>query len=155
MNRSGTREAEALAQLQHVLKLLDGSPLCVEAPDTADRRHVLLQLEVIALDPLPEVFGHMVDRIAYQRPSVHAAAMACIGAAPVLPIRSDDSRGPSYSILRKKRLAASRSRLAVRRRSTVPPCLSMARCNTVFRLVSSQSRSPARLRERRADQPEP
>src|SRR3954454_372796 len=45
--------------------------------------------------------------------------------APSVPIRSGESSGSSCSILRKERFAASRSRLAVSRKSTGVPCLSM------------------------------
>src|SRR3954470_15736911 len=44
--------------------------------------------------------------------------------APSVPIRSGESSGSSCSALRKKRLAASRSRFAVSRKSTGVPCLS-------------------------------
>src|SRR4051812_37756404 len=50
-----------------------------------------------------------------------------ITASAIVPIGSGASKGCSFSILRKKRLAASRSRVAVRRKSTGTPCLSMAR----------------------------
>src|SRR3954453_19961029 len=49
------------------------------------------------------------------------------GPGPSVPIRSGANKGWSFSILRKKRLAASRSRFAVRRKSTGVPCLSIAR----------------------------
>ena len=55
--------------------------------------------------------------------------------APSVPILPGDSSGSSLSILRKKRLAASRSRFAVSKKSTGFPCLSMARYRYRYRCI--------------------
>src|SRR4051794_12857784 len=56
------RKAEALAQPQHRLEALDGAPRCVEGLKAANPRHGPLDPEVIALDPLLQVLGHVMDR---------------------------------------------------------------------------------------------
>src|SRR4051812_33688101 len=67
-HRPGTRKAEALAQPQHGLEPLDRAPRCVEGLEAADPRHGPLDPEVIALDPLLQVLGHVMDRGSRQEP---------------------------------------------------------------------------------------
>ena len=69
-------EAEALAQPQHGFEALDGPPRRVEGPEAADPRHVLLHPEVVALDALLQVLGHVVDRRAGQQARLAARAIA-------------------------------------------------------------------------------
>src|SRR3954463_8301220 len=61
-------KAEALAQPQHGFEPLDGPSRRVEGLEAAHPRHGPLDPEVIALDPLLEMFGHVVDRGARQEP---------------------------------------------------------------------------------------
>jgi hypothetical protein len=67
-HRPGARKAEALAQPQHGLEALNGAPRRVEGSEAADPRHGPLDPEVVALDPLLQVFGHVVKRSARQEP---------------------------------------------------------------------------------------
>ena len=83
---------------------------------------------MIALDPLLQVLADVMQRILRQEPIFSGGRDSRrVGPAPSVPIRSGASKGSFFSILRKKRLAASKSRVAVRRKSTGVPCLSMAR----------------------------
>src|SRR3954469_17314288 len=66
-HRPGTRKAEALAQPQHCFKALDGAPGRVEGLEAADPRYRPLDPEVVALDPLLQVLGHVMDRGARQK----------------------------------------------------------------------------------------
>src|SRR4051812_18207125 len=63
----GAREAEALAQPQHGLEALDRALRRVEGPEATDLGHVLLHSEMVALDALLQVLGHVVDRGARQK----------------------------------------------------------------------------------------
>src|SRR3954447_12409651 len=56
------RKAEALAQPQHRLEPLDGAPRRVEGLEAAHPRHGPLDPEVVTLDPLLQVLGHVVGR---------------------------------------------------------------------------------------------
>ena len=67
-DRPRAREAEALAQPQHGLEALDRASGCGEGLKAPDPRHGPLDPEVIALDPLLQVLGHVVDRILRQEP---------------------------------------------------------------------------------------
>src|SRR3954452_340285 len=67
-HRPGARKAEALAQPQHRLEALDGPPGRVEGLEAAHPRHGPLDPEVIALDPLLEMFGDVMRRRARQEP---------------------------------------------------------------------------------------
>src|SRR4051812_37918757 len=67
-HRPGARKAEALAQPQHRFKALDGPPGRVEGLEAAHPRHGPLDPEVIALDPLLEMFGDVMRRRARQQP---------------------------------------------------------------------------------------
>ena len=81
------------------------------------------------LDKFLQVLGDVVDRGARQEtvvPRSYNRGRIERRRRPS-PIRSGDSSGSSCKALRRKRLAASRSRLAVSRKSTGVPCLSMAR----------------------------
>ena len=60
-------KAEALVQPQHGLEALDGAPRRGEGLKAADPGHVLLDPEVVALDPLLQVLGHVVQRGARQK----------------------------------------------------------------------------------------
>src|SRR5215208_3397865 len=66
-HRPGTRKAEPLAQPQHRFKALDRAPGRVEGLKAAHPRHRPLDPEVIALDPLLQVLGHVMDRGARQK----------------------------------------------------------------------------------------
>src|SRR5215203_3199191 len=57
-------KAEALAQPQHRLEALDRAPRRVEGLEAANPRHGLLDPEVIALDPLLEMFGDVMGPVA-------------------------------------------------------------------------------------------
>src|SRR3954447_17627145 len=61
-------KAEALAQPQHRLEALDGPPGRVEGLEAADPRHGPLHPEVIAFNPLLEMFGDVVHRGTRQEP---------------------------------------------------------------------------------------
>src|SRR3954464_12186874 len=61
-------KAEALAQPQHRLEALDGPPGCVEGLEAAHPRHGRLDPEVVALNPLLQVLGHVMDRHTRQEP---------------------------------------------------------------------------------------
>src|SRR5215203_6911219 len=61
-------KAEALAQPQHGLEALDGPPGRVEGLEAANPRHGLLDPEVIAFNPLLEMFGDVMHRGARQEP---------------------------------------------------------------------------------------
>src|SRR4051795_3109032 len=61
-------KAEPLAQPQHRLEALDRAPGCVEGLKAAHPRHGPLDPEVIALDALLQVLGHVVNRGARQEP---------------------------------------------------------------------------------------
>src|SRR3954470_22770708 len=60
-------KAETLTQPQHRLEALDGPPRCVKGLETANPRHGPLDPEVIALDPLLEMFGDVMRRRARQQ----------------------------------------------------------------------------------------
>ena len=57
----------SLAQPQHGFEALDRTPRRVEGLEAADPRHGLLDPEVIALDALLQVLGHVVHRRARQQ----------------------------------------------------------------------------------------
>ena len=59
-HRPGARKAEALAQPQHGLEPLDRAPGRVESLKASDPRHGLLDPEMVALDPLLEMLGHVM-----------------------------------------------------------------------------------------------
>src|SRR3954452_12980001 len=61
-------KAEALAQPQHSLEALDRAPGRVEGLEAAHPRHGPLDPEVVTLDPLLQVLGHVVDRHTRQEP---------------------------------------------------------------------------------------
>src|SRR3954468_17483733 len=61
-HRPGARKAEAFAQPQHGFKALDRAPRGMEGLEAAHPRHGLLDPEVIALDPLLQVLGHVMHR---------------------------------------------------------------------------------------------
>src|SRR3954468_14947846 len=61
-HRPGAGKAEPLAQPQHGFKPLDGASGRVEGLEAADPRHGPLDPEVVALDPLLEMFGDVMDR---------------------------------------------------------------------------------------------
>src|SRR3954453_10720934 len=67
-HRPAAGKAEALAQPQHGFEALDGPSRCVEGLEAAHPRHGPLDPEVVALDPLLQVLGHVVDRRARQEP---------------------------------------------------------------------------------------
>src|SRR3954466_9615453 len=60
-------KAEALAQPQHGFEPLDGPSRRVEGLEAAHPRHGPLDPEVIALDPLLEMFGDVMRRRARQQ----------------------------------------------------------------------------------------
>src|SRR3954464_12428088 len=59
-HRPGARKAEALAQPQHRFEALDRPPRRVEGLKAANPRQGPLDPEVVALDPLLQVLGHVV-----------------------------------------------------------------------------------------------
>src|SRR3954470_24147479 len=63
-HRPAAGKAEPLAQPQHGFEPLDRAPRRVEGLKAANPRHGPLDPEVIALDPLLQVFGQVVDRRA-------------------------------------------------------------------------------------------
>src|SRR4051812_24764232 len=65
-NRPRAGKAKALAQPQHGFEALDGPSRCMEGLEAADPRHGPLDPEVIALDPLLQVLGHVMHRGARQ-----------------------------------------------------------------------------------------
>src|SRR3954470_24734979 len=67
-HRPAAGKAEALAQPQHGFEALDGPSRCVEGLEAAHPRHGPLDPEVIALDPLLEMFGDVMHRRARQEP---------------------------------------------------------------------------------------
>jgi hypothetical protein len=123
-----TGETETLSQPQHRFEARDRSARDVERLEAADPWHVLLHSEVVALDVLLEVLGDIMYRVWMQEPVIDGRLDRWGKVlAPSVPIFLGDSNGSSFSILRKKRLAASRSHFAVSRKSIGFPCLSMAR----------------------------
>src|SRR4051812_6701403 len=61
-------KAEALAQPQHGFKALDRAPGRVEGLQAAHPRHGPLDPDVVALDPLLQVLGHVMHRGPRQEP---------------------------------------------------------------------------------------
>lgn len=49
----------------------DGSPRRVKGLETADLRHVLLHPEMVALNPLLEMFGHIMHGIGMEKPIIN------------------------------------------------------------------------------------
>lgn len=73
-------------------------------------------------NPLLEMFGHIMHGIGMEKPSpTDVLIVDGKVLAPSVPILFGDNKGSSLSIFRKNRLAASRSRLAVSRKSTGLP----------------------------------
>src|SRR4051794_10498045 len=67
-HRPGARKAEPLAQPQHRFKPLDGAPRRVEGLEAANPWHGPLHPEVVTLNPLLQVLGHVMDRHTRQEP---------------------------------------------------------------------------------------
>src|SRR3954466_4711798 len=67
-HRPRAGKAETLAQPQHRLESLDRAPRRVEGLEAANPRHGPLDPEVVTLDALPQVLGHVVHRGARQEP---------------------------------------------------------------------------------------
>src|SRR3982751_492053 len=67
-HRPAAGKAETLTQPQHGFEALDGTPGRVKGLEAADPRHGPLDPEVIALDPLLQVFGDVMDRHTRQEP---------------------------------------------------------------------------------------
>ena len=67
-HRPRARKAEALAQPQHRFNPLDRTPRRVEGLKAAHPRHGPLDPEVVTLDPLLQVLGHVMHRGARQEP---------------------------------------------------------------------------------------
>src|SRR5215203_6201598 len=88
-HRPGARKAKPLAQPQHRLEPLNGAPGRVERLEAANPRHVLLDPEMVALDPLLQMLGDGVDRGARQQTSLagccdsRRVGTRCIRADPV------------------------------------------------------------------------
>src|SRR3954467_6437993 len=88
-HRPAAGKAEALAQPQHGFEALDGAPGRVEGLQAAHPRHGPLDPEVVTLDPLLQVLGHVVDRHTRQEPVLPGrrdggwAGPRTIGADPV------------------------------------------------------------------------
>ena len=61
-HRPGAYKTKALAQPQHGLEPLDRAPGRVEGLEAAHPRHGPLDPKVVALDPLLQVLGDVVDR---------------------------------------------------------------------------------------------
>src|SRR5215217_3044868 len=67
-HRPAAGKAEALAQPQHGFEPLDRTPRRVEGLEAADPRHGPLDPEVVALDPLLQVLGDVMERGTCQEP---------------------------------------------------------------------------------------
>src|SRR5215212_4833369 len=67
-HRPAAGKAEALAQPQHGFEALDRAPGRVEGLQAAHPRHGPLDPEVVALDPLLQVLGHVMDWHTRQEP---------------------------------------------------------------------------------------
>src|SRR5215207_3924164 len=67
-HRPAAGKAKALAQPQHGFEALDGPSRCVEGLEAAHPRHGPFDPKVIALDPLLQVFRHIVEWGARQEP---------------------------------------------------------------------------------------
>src|SRR4029079_12595253 len=67
-HRPGAYKTKALTQTQHRFKPLDRTPRRVEGLKAADPRHGPLGPEVVTLDALLQVLGHVMDRHARQEP---------------------------------------------------------------------------------------
>src|SRR5215218_150881 len=98
-HRPGARKAEALAQPQHRLEPLDGPPGRVEGLEAPNPRHGSLGPDVVALDPLVEMFGDVMDRGARQEP----VFPGCRDGGWVGPrtIGADPVRGEQWFILQR------------------------------------------------------
>src|SRR3954452_5341212 len=66
--RPGAREIKALTQPQHGLEPPDRSSCRVEGLKAADPRHRPLDPEVVALDPLLQVFADVMQRLLREEP---------------------------------------------------------------------------------------
>src|SRR4051795_347228 len=66
--RPGTRKVESLPQPQHGLEPPDRSSCRAEGLKAADPRHVLLDPEVVALNPLLQMLADVMQRIVWQKP---------------------------------------------------------------------------------------
>src|SRR3954465_871003 len=111
-------KAEALAQPQHGLEALDGPSRCVEGLEAAHPRHGPLDPEVIALDPLLEMFGDVMRRRARQQ----AVLPGCRDGGWVgpRPIGADPVRGEQGLILQHlAEEALGRVQIALRREQEV------------------------------------
>ena len=67
-HRPGTREAEPLPQPQHGFETPDRSSRRAEGLKATDPRHRPFDPEMIALDPLLQVLGDVMERISRQQP---------------------------------------------------------------------------------------
>src|SRR3954454_7201691 len=92
-------KAETLTQPQHRLEALDGPPGRVEGLEAADPRHGPLDPEVIALDPLLEMFGDVMHRRARQEPVFPGCRDR--GWVGTRPIGADPVRGEQRLILQR------------------------------------------------------
>src|SRR5215210_5098130 len=63
---SGVGKVESFAQPQHGFEPSDRPSCRVEGLKAADPRHVLLDPEMVALDPLLQVLGDVMERISRQ-----------------------------------------------------------------------------------------
>src|SRR3954470_8220734 len=95
------RKAEALAQPQHGFKALNGAPGRVEGLEAAHPRHRSLDPEVIALNPLLQVFRDVVHRRTRQQAGCPAVRDG--GWVGPRPIGADPVRGKQRLVF--KRLA--------------------------------------------------
>ena len=85
-HRPRAGKVEALAQPQHGFEALDGPPGRVEGLEAANPRHGPLHLEVIALDALLEMLGHVVHRHTRQQAGFPALRdRGWVGPRPIGP----------------------------------------------------------------------
>src|SRR5215217_4017516 len=90
-HRPGAHKAEALAEPQHRLEALDGPSRRVEGLEAPDPRHGPLDPDVVALDPLLQVLGDIVDRRARQQAGF--PALRDRGRIRTCAVRADPVRG--------------------------------------------------------------
>src|SRR3954468_22783322 len=96
-HRPAAGKAKALAQPQHGFEALDRTPRRVEGLEAANPRHGPLDPEVVALDPLLQVLGDVMDRRARQQAGFPALRDG--GRVGPRPIGADPIRGEERLLL--------------------------------------------------------
>src|SRR4051794_33579984 len=112
------RKAEALAQPQHGFKALNGAPGRVEGLEAAHPRHRSLDPEVIALDPLLQVFRDVMRRRARQQAGFPALRdRGWVGPRAIGPDPVGGEQGLVFQRLAKE--ALGRVEIALRREEEI------------------------------------